>query len=461
MKSNTFPETIVDARRAIEEGSITVLEMVQTCIDRISEKETVLNAFITKDVEHALYLARKIDQQVKSTGDVGGLLGITIAHKDVFLTSRLPTTAASQSMLDHCTGTDAKIVTQFEDVGAICLGKTNLHEFAFGSPTEGDYFSAARNPWNSNHMPGSSSSGSAVAVAAGFCFVATGSDTGGSVRHPAAACGLVGMKPTQEVLSKNGVIPLAPSMDQVGIITRSTQDGAYVLAALTGEKEPLFNPDLISLKGVRIGVDFQLLEIEGIHPCVREHFDQAIRTFKELGARIISVQSPDLKTVTSTASNIINFEAYQELYPLLDAFPEKLGQGLIRKLEIARETTLSMYLKAMETRIQLRKEVNQLFHSPQEEGIHILLSVGRESPAESLSDLMQKPTGARSSCNRLYSLTGHPAITLPMGFSESGLPLALQLSSSYFNEMEMFRIAFCYESVTQWVWKNPQRPWID
>jgi aspartyl-tRNA(Asn)/glutamyl-tRNA(Gln) amidotransferase subunit A len=360
------------------------------------------------------------------------------------------TTAGSGVLSNFKPDVSAHIVQLLENAGAISIGKTNCHEFAFGSPSVDDFFPAARNPWNPDHMPGSSSSGSATAVGAGYCYAATASDTGGSARHPAAACGLVGIKPTRDLISKEGLIPLASSLDTVGIITRNVRDNLIMLCAILGSDYQAFLNELRSeLPGIRIGVDFRHLESADITDEVRKAFLDSLELFKELGAQIISMTLPDLDTIARVANTIINFEGWQELKTFHENQPESLGKGLQQKLNVSRQVGEVDYQEAISVAQTYAEQLTQRLNRQQESSVDVIVSVGREAPAQLMTDLYQHPTGARSTCNRLYSLTGHPAITLPMGFSVNGMPLALQIAGQFHDEYLLYQVAHAFEKKRQ------------
>ncbi|MDB5840025.1 MAG: gatA 2, partial [Herminiimonas sp.] len=278
--------TIGQAACRIAAGELSPVDLVEACLARIEAIDPTLHAFITVTAERARQEARQAAQEIRAGRYRGPLHGIPIAHKDMLLTEGVRTTAHSMLLKDWVPDADAAAVTRLKQAGAISLGKTACHEFAFGSPAADDVFPAARNPWNPDHMPGSSSSGSGAAVAAGLVMAATGTDTGGSVRHPAAACGIVGMKPTYGRVSLHGVIPLAPSMDHVGPMTRNVADNALLLQALAGHdprdagcverKVPDFSGGIdCPIRGLRIGVPRREIDAQPHAPEVLAAFAEA------------------------------------------------------------------------------------------------------------------------------------------------------------------------------------------
>jgi len=443
-------ETLEEALIALKSGQISAEKLMDQAFAMVHQKDANLHGLITLTKEEALSKAQQIDQARNAGEQLGGLAGIPIAHKDVFFSQGVRTTAGSGVLSNFKPDVSADVIQLLENAGAISIGKTNCHEFAFGSPAQDDFFPAARNPWNPNHMPGSSSSGSATAVAAGYCYAATASDTGGSARHPAAACGLVGLKPTRDLISKEGLIPLAPSLDTVGIITRNVRDNLIMLCAILGSDYQAFLSELRSeLPGIKIGVDFNHLGSEDITEEVRKTFLGSLELFKTLGAQVVPIELPDLNKIAQVANAIINYEGWQELKSFYEAQKDNLGVGLQKKLELASQVSQIDYQDAILAAQSYAEQLTQVFHRREDSYVDVILSVGREAPAQTMADLYEHPTGARSTCNRLYSITGHPAITLPMGFSVSGMPLALQIAGQYHDEYLLYQVGHAFEKKRQ------------
>ena len=450
MASVNALETLEEALIALKSGQISAMQLIERAFAIVLQKDADLHGLITLTKEEALSKAQQIDQARSSQKQLGVLAGIPIAHKDVFLSAGVRTTAGSGVLSNFKPDINAHIVQVLENAGAISIGKTNCHEFAFGSPSVVDFFPAARNPWNLDHMPGSSSSGSATAVAAGYCYAATASDTGGSARHPAAACGLVGLKPTRDLISKEGLIALAPSLDTVGIITRNVRDNLIMLCAILGSDYQAFLNELRSeLSGIRVGVDFRHLESPDITEEVRKTFLESLELFKTLDTQIVPIELPDLNTIAQVANTIINYEGWQELRSFYEAQKENLGVGLQKKLELASKVSQINYQDAIQVAQSYAEQLTQVLNRQQDSFVDIIVSVGREAPAQSMANLYEHPTGARSTCNRLYSITGHPAITLPMGFGVNGMPLALQIAGQYHDEYLLYQVAHAFEKKRQ------------
>ena len=476
--------SIAQAGELLRTRALTPLQLVQACLARTDAQEPQLHAFITRTADAALAQAEQATREIAAGHWRGPMHGIPIAHKDVLLTRGVRTTAHSRALEHWVPDTDAVVVQRLAQAGAISLGKTACHEFAFGSPATDDVFAPARNPWNPQHMPGSSSSGSGTAVAAGFCLGATGTDTGGSVRHPAAACGLVGFKPTRGVLPMDGVIPLAPSMDHVGLLTRSVGDAVWMFNAMRGDTAqapkvhtsctpyPLgapgapspqasassgtLPPPRTALPGLRIGVMRRQLLAQAHDAEIWQCFEDVLARCRASGAQVMDIDLEGGDQAVSLANTLIGFQGYQQLQHWVRDQPQLLGQGLRRRLVSAAEVTPQDHWQACVARWQLEQTLEQVLTQQ----VDVLLSPGREMPPETLDALMHNPTGQRSSCNRLYSLTGHPALTLPMGLHSSGLPMALQLATAQHSDDRLLGLALRLQSCLPWDPLHPARPWV-
>jgi aspartyl-tRNA(Asn)/glutamyl-tRNA(Gln) amidotransferase subunit A len=449
--------SIFDASELIRNRKLTPTELIEACLERINRSEDNIHSFVTVTSDQALEAAKKATKEIAKYGARSPLHGIPIAHKDVFMTKGVLTTANSKYLKSWIPDKNAVVVDCLNLQGAITIGKTTCHEFAFGSPEVKDFFPPALNPWNILHVPGSSSSGSAAAVSAGFALGSTGTDTGGSIRHPAAACGLVGLKPTRALIPLEGVIALAPSLDHAGPITRTVRDNYLLLQGMLGKTS---NTDILkkiihSIKNIRLGVAYKNIAEQNISHEVHTAFTDAIEVFKKLGAKIVEINPKSLSQAPAIANKIINYEAYLQLQKAYHEQPENLGEGLLKKLDQAREIEYETYQEALISRRNLEIEFSNLFDQ-QVDGI---ISIGREFPPETMNELMNNPTGPRSSCNRIYSLTGNPALTLPMGFSSKKLPLAIQIATNHYKENLLYQISGAYEDATKWVSESNNAPW--
>ena len=446
--------SLAQASALVRQQKIKPVQLVQAYAERIERLNPITNAYVTPTLEAALQAAHQATREIAAGQYRGPLHGMPVAHKDVFLTQGVRTTAHSRHLHDWVPQVSATLVTGLESRGAISLGKTACHEFAFGSPALGDLFPPARNPWHLAHMPGSSSSGSGAAVAAGLCMAATGTDTGGSIRHPAAACGVVGLKPTRHAYPLSGVIALAPTLDVVGFLTRTALDQAVIWDAWhgTGVTKACTTPLPSSvLQGLRIGVPkclWQHSEIgEAMHdPQIQACFEAVLQTLQAQGALVRLVDLPPQAQVIQAANTLIAYEAFQQLQSIWREQPQNLGDGLRQKLESASKLSADDAHAARVLAEIWQRQVDALLIGQ----LDVLMWPGREALPETLQTLMDRPTAQRSACNRLFSLTGHPALTCPMGISREGLPMALQMGGPWHGEPHLLRVAHALESAIGW-----------
>lgn len=446
--------SLAQASVLIRQKTITPLQLVQAYIDRIERLDGHVNAFVTPTLDAACQAAHQATREITQGQYRGPLHGIPMAHKDVYLTQGVRTTAHSRHLHDWVPAVSATLVTGLERLGAISLGKTACHEYAFGSPSEDDLFPPARNPWHLAHMPGSSSSGSGAAVAAKLCLAATGTDTGGSIRHPAAACGVVGLKPTRHAYPMSGVIALAPNLDVAGFLTRTVLDQALIWDAWHGTDVAdacVANVQRSVLQGLRIGVPYglwnnpengQTTHDQQIKAC----FEETLQTLQAEGAQVVTVGLPSQPLVVQAANTLIACEAFGQLQHIWRDHPEQLGHGLRQKLAGAAQLRLNDYHAARVQADLWQQQVNALLI----EQVDVLMWPGREALPETLQALMANPTGQRSACNRLFSLTGHPAVTCPMGVSQQGLPMAFQMGAAIQGERQLMQVAHAVESAIGW-----------
>lgn len=449
--------SLAQASALIRQKTITPVQLVQVCIDRIERLDGQVNAFVTPTLDAALQAAHQATREIAQGQYRGPLHGIPMAHKDVYLTQGVRTTAHSRHLHDWVPSVSATLVTGLERLGVISLGKTACHEFAFGSPSEDDLFPPARNPWHLAHMPGSSSSGSGAAVAAALCLAATGTDTGGSIRHPAAACGVVGLKPTRHAYPMSGVIALAPSLDVAGFLTRTALDQALIWDAWHGTDVATActaDGQRSVLRGLRIGVPSGLWRNaengQATHdPQIQACFEETLQTLQAEGAKVVTVDAVDWPAqpdVVQAANTLIAYEAFQQLQHIWHDHPEQLGQGLRQKLAGAAQLSLNSYQAARVQADVWQQQISALLA----EQVDVLMWPGREALPETLQALMANPTGQRSACNRLFSLTGHPALTCPMGLSTQGLPMALQIGAAMHAEGHVLQVAHAVASAIGW-----------
>jgi aspartyl-tRNA(Asn)/glutamyl-tRNA(Gln) amidotransferase subunit A len=453
-------ESLAAVSRLIHQRSLSVRQLVESQLDRVAALDAQLHAFVTVTADLALRAAERADREIAGGVYRGPLHGIPIAHKDLIQTAGVRTTAQSRLLQDWVPDASAAVVTLLERAGAISLGKTALHEFAMGSPAPDDLFPAARNPWNPSHMPGSSSSGSGAAVAAGMVYAAIGTDTGGSVRHPASVCGIVGLKPAFGRVSCRGVLPLAPSMDTIGPLTRTVEDAAVMLQAMAGHdpRDPhsmqVSPPDFGRLlgkpiKGMRIGVLRRFMESIEHTDEIQAAFNEAEGALKDLGAHLVDASPDGLEKAHEAATTVIVYEAYQIHRQVLTERVNVLGANFRGRFQRAPTITAEDYRAALRALRALRESLNSAFA----DGISVLINPAREKPAQTMDELFSDPFAKRSMGLRPFSASGHPAISLPMGFTSTGLPLGLQMAAA--REDVLLQAARAYELAANWGDNHP------
>lgn len=451
--------SLADTAALVRDGKLSPVELTLAHLARIDKLNPRIRAFVTVLPEAAIRAAKEAEKEIRGGHYRGPLHGIPIAHKDILWTRGVRTTAHSRLLENWFPNENAAVVDLFEQAGSICLGKTALHEFAYGSPGPDELFPSARNPWNPDYSPGSSSSGSGAAVAAGLCMAATGTDTGGSVRHPASVCGIVGMKASYGLVSTFGVIPLAPSLDHVGPLTRTVTDNALVLESMVGHdsrdpnsikvEAPQFSRLIgTGIKRLRIGVPRRFIEAHSHSPEVLEAFDKALVVLQGLGASVEDINPPRLNDCIDAANTIIGFEAYQYHRENLQHHSDLLGQAFKGRFE--RLYTEEEYARALATRDYLKSVYREIFS----QGMNVVVSPGKEAPADLMSDLLVAPS-KRPVSNRIYSLTGVPALTMPMALSAQGLPIGIQIAADMFREDVIYQVASAFESETKFDQLHP------
>lgn len=477
--------SISAALRRLQSGEICAEDLTIACLDRIEKSNKLLNAFLNVDAEKALSEARRADAIRKVAKSEKSLLGVPIALKDNLALKDAPLSCASKILSNFTSPYDSGVAENLKKAGAILMGRLNLDEFAMGSSTENSAFGCTRNPWDLSRIPGGSSGGSAAAVAADLCIGALGSDTGGSIRQPAAFCGCVGLKPSYGRVSRYGLVAFASSLDQIGTMTKTVEDAALLLKIISGHDSrdstsvPDAVPDFISnldrnIKGLRIGLPKEYF-IKGLDPEVRGSIEEAIETFQSLGAEMVEVSLPHSEYAIATyyliataeaSANLARFEGIRyglRIYGK-DAFTlnaRTRGRGF--GAEVKRRILLGTYalssgyyedyyLRAQKVRTLICQDFEKAF-----EKADILLSPTTPVPAFSI--------GEKSDPLQMYlldiftipaNLTGTCAISLPCGFSDSPkLPIGLQLIGKPFGEMRLLQVAQAFEKASTWHLEKP------
>jgi aspartyl-tRNA(Asn)/glutamyl-tRNA(Gln) amidotransferase subunit A len=437
---------------------LSPVEVTRALLGRIEKLDPTLHAFVTLTADRALADARAAEEALRR-GDDRPLLGVPIAHKDIYLTKGIRTTGGSALLADWVPEEDATCVRRWQQAGTILLGKLITHEFAFGIQFPGHRFPPARNPWNVDHIPGGSSSGSGAALAAGLVHGATGSDTGGSIRGPAAFCGIVGLKPTYGRASRTGVLTLSWTLDHTGPMARTVEDCAYLLQPLAGH-DPL-DPasshapvdDYLGglgrdVRGVRVGVVRNYF-FDGVDPEVARAFEEAVETLRRLGADVRDVAIPSLQA-THSFLLIMLAEAYAYHERDIREHPELYGEVLRERMLAGALVTGAEYTQAQRIRSRICDETTAVLRD-----VDVLATPTTPKPATPFALAYDLSFGFPKSNMPPFNLTGLPTLALPCGFSASGLPLSLQLSGRPFAEALVLRVGHAYEQATTWHTRRP------
>jgi aspartyl-tRNA(Asn)/glutamyl-tRNA(Gln) amidotransferase subunit A len=493
--------TIQEAHGFLRRREISSVELTQAILDRILDLDNEIKAYLNLAPDWALEQAACADRRLATDADSkdqSPLLGIPLAIKDVICVEGLPTTCGSRMLESYVPPFSATAVQKLCTAGAVILGKTNCDEFAMGSSTENSAFFSTHNPWDLSRVPGGSSGGSAAAVAAGTALGALGSDTGGSVRQPAAMCGVVGLKPSYGRVSRWGLVAFASSLDQIGPLTSNVADAAILLGAIAGHDPrdstsmdlavPDYTRHLVGdVHGMRIGVPKEYLR-KGIQPTVEAAIRAAIATLAGLGAEIVDISLPHTEYALPTYYLIAPSEAsanlarYDGLRYGLSARSENAGEREGRSStslwdsyrqtreqgfgpEVKRRIMLgtyalsagyydAYYLKAAKTRTLIRRDFDQALTQ-----CDVLIAPTAPTTAFKLGEKVDDPLQMYLAdvFTLALSLAGLPGISLPCGFDESGLPIGLQVMGRAFDEATVLHVAYAYEQATEWHRHRPQR----
>ncbi len=451
----------------IENRELSPVEVIDAHLQRIEATEGVLNSFITLLPDEARAAARRAESEIQAGNYRGPLHGIPVGLKDLYNTAGVRTTSGSRIFDNYIPANDCTVAARFHRAGAILLGKLNMHPFAYGPTGENADYGHMHNPWNPELITGGSSGGSGSAPAAGQCAIAMGSDTGGSVRIPAALCGIVGLKPTYGLVSRYGLTALSWSMDHPGPMVRTVEDAALTMNVIAGYDAndvasarvdvPDYTAGLTGdIRGLRIGVPRDYFDAP-LDPEVGQAVRDAIAVLEDLGAVVSEVDFPMFRHAQAISGTVLMSEASACHRDLLATDADKIYPPVRLRLESGLFVTAADYLKAQQARAVFDRAVRGLFRE-------VDLLAGPTEPVTAPAILAQQvqageltvgTTAALTQYTRPYNITGSPAISVPCGFSRDGMPIGLQLAGRAFDEPTVLRAAHAYEQATEWSQRRP------
>jgi aspartyl-tRNA(Asn)/glutamyl-tRNA(Gln) amidotransferase subunit A len=481
-----FDHKISELHSKLHKKEITTTDLIDESFKRIQAVDDKVKAFLTLNEENARAQAKEIDNQLGNKDEFGLLFGLPIGVKDNIVTKNLRTTCASKILANFDPIYDATVVERLASAEAITIGKLNMDEFAMGSSNENSGFMPTRNPWNTEYVPGGSSGGSAASVAAGEVLFSLGSDTGGSIRQPAAYCGVVGLKPTYGRVSRYGLVAFASSLDQIGPITKTVEDNAYLLQAISG-LDPMDStsanvevPDFLSsltgdVKGLKIAVPKEYLA-EGVQEDVRQSVLDALKVLEGLGATWEEVSLPHSKYALATyyllasseaSANLSRFDGVRygvrsdNAKNLLDLYKQTRSEGFgdeVKRRIMLGTFALSSgyydayYIKAQKVRTLIKNDFENVFAK-----YDVIIGPTTPTPAFKIGEKMNDPMTmyANDILTIPVNLAGVPGISVPCGFS-NGLPLGLQIIGKHFDESALYRVAYAFEQATDYHKQKPQ-----
>ena len=447
---------ITEASERLRSREISPVELTQACLRKIEELNPTLNAFITVTAESALAEARAAEQEMASGNCRGPLHGIPIALKDNIDTAGVRTTAGSNLFQNRIPTEDAEVVRLLKAAGAVFLGKTNMHEFAYGGSSVISAFGPVRNPWNPEKITGGSSGGSAAAVASGMCLAAIGTDTAGSIREPASLCGVVGLKPTYGRVSSRGVIPLSTSLDHTGLITQCVEDAAIILQFIAGydprdptsaniPKSNLKIAQLRDMSSLRIGVATDLFW-KGLPPEIESAATAALNTLSKLGR-----STEEISLTCDTDRTLQIAEAWHYHKEFVAKSPELYQAETLRRIRTGEKVQDSVYQEKLAEQREIRRSIGSVFDK-----IDLLVTPTVPAFAAGIQGLLDHPETLRPlevellRNTRPFNVWGLPAISLPCGFTQDGMPIGVQISAAPWREDLVLAAAQAYEQATNW-----------
>lgn len=460
--------TIKEAQEGLRTKKFSSLELVKSCLGRIKKLDPKINAFITVCEKEALEGAKKADEIISRQSSVvshQSLLGIPIAVKDIFCTKGIKTTAGSKVLEDYIPVYDSTVVKRLKDVGAIILGKTNMDAWAHGSSGENSDFGSTKNPWNLKFVPGGSSSGSAAALAADMALLATGTDTGGSIRLPASFCSLVGLKPTYGRVSRYGIIAMASSLDSIGHFTKNITDSAIILNITAGQDSydattprapvPDYTKNLKrGIKGLRIGIPKEYF-IKGLNSKMEKRIKEAIKKLERIGARLVDISLPYTEYAlavyyivqpSEVSSNLARYDGIRFGFSRDRFGDEARRRIMLGTYALSAGYYEAYYLKAMQVRSLIKKDFDEAFKK-----VDVLMAPVSPTLPFKLGEKVNDPLQMYLSdiFTVTANLAGIPGLAVPAGFID-GLPVGIQILGPQFSEEILFQVGYAYEQETKW-----------
>lgn len=473
--------SIAKLSEGLQTGQFSSRELTQHYLNRIAKLDTQVNCFVTVTAEQALAEADLADQARKA-GTAGVLTGIPLAHKDIFCTQGIRTSAGSKMLDNFISPYDATVVAKAKQAGLVTLGKVNMDELAMGSTSESSYYGATKNPWNLERVPGGSSGGSASVVASDLAPFATGTDTGGSIRQPASFCGITGLKPTYGRVSRFGMIAYASSLDQGGPMARSAEDCAYLMNAIAGHDERdstsvqrevddyVANLNATSLKGLRIGIPKQYFNVQGLASDVKARVEESLKKLEELGAVLVEIDLTMVDAYVPTyyliapaeaSSNLSRYDGVRYGYrcenpkDLDDLYKRSRSEGfgaevqrriLIGTYALSAGYYDAYYVKAQKVRRLIQQDFLKAF-----EQVDVIASPSAPTTAYKIGASLDPVEMYLGDIYTLaVNLAGLPAINAPVGFDNEQLPVGLQLIGNYWSESQLLSIIHQYQQQTDW-----------
>jgi aspartyl-tRNA(Asn)/glutamyl-tRNA(Gln) amidotransferase subunit A len=457
-----MPSSILEIAKKLKKREVSPVELTRECLQRIEKLNSTLNAFITITPESAMSQARQAEEEIQRGQWRGSLHGVPVALKDIIDTAGVRTTAASALFKDRIPSKDAEVVRRLKQAGAVVLGKQNLHEFAYGGSSMVSYYGEVHNPWDPACIAGGSSGGSAAAVAAGLCYGAIGTDTAGSIREPAALCGVVGLKPTYGRVSARGVIPLSWSLDHVGPIAATVSDAAVILQAIAGfdagdiASSDVPVADYVGALGkrpneLRVGIP-RIYFFESMDPEIESAVNQALSVLTTLGSNFQEIELDEL-----TDRTVQSAESYAFHAGYVARTPELYQPETLRRIRTGADVSAADYIQRRRELETTRREIAKVFQS-----VDVFITPTTPVPAPAIAKLKENPDQLRPAeilllrNTRPVNVWGLPGISVPCGFTSGGLPVGLQIVGPHWGEALILQLAHRYEQATDWHKRGPE-----